>query len=123
MNQNSSVIVACAEECVEVYLNPETDDPIVLIQEGPPGPPGPPTESGKANNIPGADFTGSPKKCVVTFITPYPSTDYIILISGTDSRNYTYENKTINGFTINANASATIVGEVSWFTTFLGETA
>ena len=67
-------------------------------------------------------FAGTPKKYVVVFATPYADALYSISLSGADSRLYTFESKTANGFTINTNADAAVAGEVLWFTTPLGET-
>lgn len=90
-----------------------------------PGPAGPAGISRpiKTGLIAGSSFSGSPKKSAVVFTTPYDDTNYGIALSGTDSRNYTYELKTAIGFTINANASAVIAGEVSWTTMTTGETS
>lgn len=77
----------------------------------------------KANVVTGASFAGSPKKYIVTFTDDMPSASYVITISGTDSRNYTYEAVTVSGFTINTNATTAIGGSVSWFVTVTGETA
>lgn len=76
----------------------------------------------KAGTIPGGSFTGTPKKYTINFATPYPDATYAIAISGQASRSYTYESKTASGFTINSNANAVIVGEVSYITTAAGET-
>lgn len=80
------------------------------------------TRKTKAGTVSGASFSGSPKKYTVVFAEPYDADeDYGIALTGTDGRNYTYENKTENGFTINANASTVISGSVDWVTNILGE--
>lgn len=99
-------------------LNPYTQNPLVIYIPGPPGPPGPSGLGGKGGVIPGESFSGTPLKYDVVFGTAYENTGYVISITGTDARNYTYDNdsKTVNGFTINANANQAIAGEVSWIT-------
>lgn len=77
----------------------------------------------KSGVIPGGSFSGNPKKYAVSFSKPMPSTSYSIEIRGSDNRSWTYEAKTANGFTINANANAALAGEVSWTATENGETA
>lgn len=104
----------------------EENADIKLFIQGPPGPSGPagpgarPTKTGL---IAGGSFSGTPKKAAVAFVAPYSDTNYVIALSGTDGRNYTYESKTGAGFTISANANAAILGEVSWVTMTTGETA
>lgn len=71
----------------------------------------------KSGVVQGIIFSGSPLAYDVTFIVPFTDTNYAIVISGTDSRSYTYSNKTQNGFTINTNASQPLSGEVSWMAT------
>ncbi len=78
--------------------------------------------SSKAGLVDGGDFTGSPMKFEVVFSIPYSDDQYAITINGTDSRAYTYEDKTDAGFTINANAAHSISGEVSWIALPVGET-
>jgi len=68
----------------------------------------------KSGTIAGASFTGSPKKASVAFDTPFKNAAYNIELSSTEFRLLTYENKTVNGFTVNANAAAALSGEVSW---------
>lgn len=77
---------------------------------------------GKSGSILGAAFAGNPKTYAVVFVTPFSDATYSILLSGVDSRSYTFEAKTAAGFTINTNANAAVVGEVSWFATPAGET-
>ncbi len=91
------------------------------------GPPGAPGIDGispnvKAGIIAAGSFTGSPRKYTVSFGTPFESADYVIGLSAVDSRSWTYESKTANGFTINSNASTALTGEVSWTATLVGET-
>ena len=78
--------------------------------------------SKKSGTVSGASFSGSPKKLAVTFGTPYGGTSYSITLSGDSNRIFSYESKTASGFTINANANATVTGEVSWQALLNGET-
>lgn len=80
------------------------------------------TLSMKAGVETGASFAGSPRKRTVTFSTPFASSTYSVNISGIDSRLFTYESKTVNGFVINANAAAALSNEVSWVAIESGET-
>jgi hypothetical protein len=75
----------------------------------------------KANTVAGTSFTGNPKKYTVTFITPYPNTNYSISISANINRTFTWETKTVNGFTINANSNTSFTENVDWITTKFGE--
>lgn len=75
----------------------------------------------KSAVVAGASFSGNPKKFSVVFLTPYPDDQYAILLDGADSRSFTFESKTANGFTINTNAGTAISGDVVWFTSPLGE--
>jgi hypothetical protein len=68
----------------------------------------------KGGIVAAGSFSGSPKKATVTFGTAFPNTSYNISISGADGRTWTYESKTASGFVINANANASLTGEVSW---------
>ena len=69
----------------------------------------------------GGTFAGSPRKSTVTFTTNYPNTNYSITVLGEDSRNWTYESKTVSGFVINANAGSAIINDVLWQTINYGE--
>jgi hypothetical protein len=51
-----------------------------------------------------------------------PNTNYAITITGEDSRSWRYQNKTVNGFTINSGANGALTGEVSWIAISNGET-
>ena len=75
--------------------------------------------------IPGA-FSGNPKQATVTFGTPYPDTNYVVLVSYEAINDKSFalrvENKTASGFTVDleVNNLANLV-EVSWHTTTVGE--
>lgn len=68
----------------------------------------------KAGVVAGATFAGAPRTATVTFGTAMPNTNYSIAISGANSRSWSYQTKTVNGFVINANANAALSGEVTW---------
>ena len=65
---------------------------------------------------------GQPKKATVTFAVPYPDTDYSVHLTGMDSRIWSYESKTANGFVINSHSITTPTDEVSWRTSRNQET-
>jgi hypothetical protein len=81
------------------------------------------TKSGKL--IPG-DFSGTPKKATVTFITPFPDENYssvvTVMTDGTVGFFVDTESKTVSGFVVNlhTNHIANLV-EVDWLATTLGE--
>jgi hypothetical protein len=61
------------------------------------------------------DFSGTPKKAVVTFSTPFADNNYSVsLVGQSDSRSWLAEDLTTDGFTINSQANAAIVGSVLW---------
>lgn len=77
-----------------------------------------PTRSGVM--LPG-DFVGTPKKAPVIFSTAMPNANYSISILSEDSRFWTYESKTETGFVINANANASLTGNVTYVVIEYGE--
>jgi hypothetical protein len=68
-----------------------------------------------------SDFTGTPKKTSVVFVTPFPDNSYGVVVTGEDARAWTIESKSATGFTINANADTALTGEVFWQATVVGE--
>lgn len=68
-------------------------------------------------------FSGNPKKSTVTFASAMPDNNYAVHIEGQDARMWVAESKTINGFVINAQASAPIVSIVRWTIIHEGESA
>jgi hypothetical protein len=66
----------------------------------------------KSGSVPGGSFSSGTAS--VLFVTIMPDTDYSITITGEVSRAWSIEDKTTNGFTINANASATFSENVYW---------
>jgi hypothetical protein len=68
----------------------------------------------KAGTVNGSSFSGNPKILAITFNTPFSDANYQINITGVSSRNYTYTNKTANGFTINTNSNPTFATDVDW---------
>ena len=77
-----------------------------------------PTKSGVKINT---DFTGNPKKTIVTFSTAFSDNNYSISITGEDARTWSIESKTASGFTINANANTELTGNVYFIATKHGE--
>ena len=77
------------------------------------------TKVGVAN---GSSFIGNPKTFNVVFLQPFSNNNYGIFLTGGDNRVFTYFNKTVNGFTINANANQVFAGDVYWQAISLGET-
>jgi hypothetical protein len=77
----------------------------------------------KAGLVSAGAFSGSPKKYTVVFTDDFPSTDYVISICGVDSRNFSYESKSISGFVINTGANAALSDEVSWEAVGVGESS
>jgi hypothetical protein len=78
--------------------------------------------SEKAGSVPGPTFTGSPRRYTVAFVSPYPTTNYSVTISGSDGRTWVAENLTISGFDINAQAAQPLAGMVFWQAQYRGET-
>ncbi len=68
----------------------------------------------KSSKVLADAFIGSPKKYQVVFTSAMPSVNYTITITSADARVWTFENKTIDGFTINSNSNQLLVGEVHW---------
>lgn len=75
----------------------------------------------KSGSIASGSFAGSPRKYSVVFTTPYSDDQYSIMLTGVDSRSFTFENKTANGFDINTNADAALSGDVNYLCAPLGE--
>jgi hypothetical protein len=76
----------------------------------------------KSGVVAAGTFTGNPKTAAVTFTTAFPNTSYSIIITGLDSRVWTYSSKATTGFTISTNANQALTGEVSWQAIANGET-
>jgi len=81
----------------------------------------------KAGVTSGSSFVSSPKQAPVTFVTPYPDTNYAVSYmistgSGADAAFIaTIENKLATGFSINLHTDIiTDVIDVEWTTTPLG---
>lgn len=84
--------------------------------------PVPASRVSKSGIVSHSSFSGTPKKASVVFAVAFSNTNYALCISGQDSRVFTYDSKTQNGFTINANANGALTGEVSWIAIPVGET-
>lgn len=78
----------------------------------------------KSGRLQGGDFSGSPKIAAVVFTHPYPDNNYEVSLGcSTSLRVLGYESKTQFGFTVNTNADASLIGEVSWCAFYDDETA
>lgn len=77
----------------------------------------------KSGELTPSDFSGNPLVATVTFATPFPDLNYEAFVEGqgTDVRVWSVFNKTPSGFSINSNASNTILNNVFWFTIKTGE--
>ena len=109
-----------------LIVNPTPQAKIIVSQVGPQGPAGPEGPPGsavkiKAGIVQDDDFYGTPMTYGVVFDTPFLNINYTININGADARFFTYENVTVNGFTINTNADDALTGDVSWFCIQVGE--
>jgi hypothetical protein len=67
----------------------------------------------KSGRVPGGSFSVNGTASVL-FVTSMVDTDYSITVTGEVSRAWSIEDKTISGFTINANASTTFTENVYW---------
>ena len=69
----------------------------------------------KAGWITYTSFVGDPKKAPVVFDIPFLDANYgIVVSSGKDSRSFSIESQTKNGFVINTNANQAITDRVFW---------
>jgi hypothetical protein len=68
----------------------------------------------KAGVVPASSFSGSPKTATVAFATSFTDNNYAVNITGIDNRNWSAENLTSSGFTINANANQALISQVFW---------
>jgi len=75
----------------------------------------------KSGVVSSSTFSGVPRKATVTFTTNFPTNNYSISILGGDNRTFTYESKTVSGFTINANSAAPLTNDVLWMSIQHGE--
>ena len=75
----------------------------------------------KAGSVGNTSFGGSPLTASVTFTTAFGNTNYAIVVTGEDSRAWTVQNKTTNGFTINSVSSVGLTGTTYWTCTAYGE--
>lgn len=76
----------------------------------------------RAGSIPGASFTGAPRKYTITFSPAFPSTNYSVVVTGGEDndRIWTYESKTTTTVIINSNANKALVGNIDWIATIHG---
>lgn len=75
----------------------------------------------KAGSVAQGTFTGNPKTAAVTFGTVFPSTSYVVTITGTDGRSWVATSLLATGFTISSQANQALTGPVYWNATFIGE--
>lgn len=75
----------------------------------------------KAGSVAAGTFAGNPKTAAVTFTTAFPSTNYVVTVTGSDGRSWIVTNLTTGGFTINAQANQSLTGPVFWNATLIGE--
>lgn len=75
----------------------------------------------KSGTVRGTEFSGNPKTYKVIFTNAYSNDEYSINITGEDSRNYTYQNKTSSSFVINTNSNTSFTNQVDWVTIKYGE--
>jgi len=75
----------------------------------------------KANVILSGAFSGLPQTATVIFSTPFASNDYMVTVTGEDSRSWTIESKTATGFTINSNSKIALSGNTFFIATENGE--
>lgn len=71
-------------------------------------------DSSKSGSVASNLFNGTPRTYTVTFSSPYPSTNYSVVITGGDARAWTTENLTVNGFTINTNSNTSLTSTTNW---------
>ena len=64
---------------------------------------------------------GNPKMTAITFATAYADNNYAVVVTGEDSRGWSIESKSVNGFTINSNSNVTPTGNTFWITIKGGE--
>ena len=76
----------------------------------------------KVGSLSGGTFAGNPKTATVTFTSNFSDSNYAIFLTGGQNRTYTYENQSVSGFTINANANPAFTPTVYWQEISYGET-
>ena len=75
----------------------------------------------KSGQIAAGSFTGTPRTSAVTFTTAFPSTSYVVTVTGTDGRSWIVTSLTAAGFTISSQANQALTGPVYWNATLVGE--
>lgn len=75
----------------------------------------------KSGIVSGSFFTGNPKTFLVTFDEPFPNLLYSISVTGEIVRSWTIQNKSTNGFRINANNNSSFTSFVYWTAISRGE--
>lgn len=70
----------------------------------------------KASMLYPGSFFGTTLSATVSFASPYSDTLYTIAILGGDARQWSYSNKTANGFLLNSNSTSAISTVTLWST-------
>jgi hypothetical protein len=68
----------------------------------------------KSGVVSAGSFSGSPKVAAISFANAFASSAYAVTITGVDKRSWSYTSKSSSGFTLEANANASLTAEVSW---------
>lgn len=107
-------VVTINDERTEAIIHDSRQKVVIGCKRGPQGPKGDVGERSKAGWITYTSFVGNPKRAPVTFDEPFPNTDYSIVVSGKDVRQWSIEEQTERGFWINSNANKAISESVFW---------
>ncbi len=107
-------VVHVNDDSTEAVITNARTQVIVSGKRGPQGPKGDVGDRSKAGWITYSSFLGSPRTAPVVFDIPFLTTDYSIVISGIDVRQWSVEEQTPAGFVINSNADAPIKHSVFW---------
>jgi hypothetical protein len=63
----------------------------------------------------------SPRTASVSFLTPFPTNNYSVTITGEDARIWTIQSKTSGSFIVNSNSDVSISGNTFWIAIAYGE--
>lgn len=75
----------------------------------------------KSGIVSSSSFGGTTKTASVFFTTPFPDTNYSVVVTGEDSRNWFIQQKSGSSFQINSNSIVLFVGNVFWQAITTGE--
>lgn len=107
-------IVSVDDDRKDAIISDARTKVIVSGGRGPQGPQGIVGERSKAGWITYTSFVGNPKKAPVRFDIPFVDTNYGIVVGGQDTRQWSIEEQTPEGFVINSNANQAITSSVFW---------